>query len=130
MSLRKTQRYINLIDRNLNHIDGGLSHDRILLAIRRLVDTIAALDDHDGIWYQESNFSQVSPDNIIVGSFWWTTGHHSGQASDEYLTYCKLSEIFSPGMSNGCEPESQEQDIYSALCATSGHLCDCESEFQ
>lgn len=117
---RRIERLHSLVCRNLFQVNGTLSYRRTLDALSRLVDAIMAADEptQERMWYiGESTYDLGS---IIVGAFWYTADFHSGQDSDEYRLHSELSELYKPGMTNSCQPESTESDTYNALAEKAG----------
>ena len=104
-----------MIERTLFYVDPPLSYKRIHLALRALVTAVQSTDD-DSLWYiGEGGSCDLA--SLIVGAYWFCAENHSGQASQEYLTLCRLGEVFSPGRTSGPEPESTELDVYQQLMA-------------
>ena len=108
MSKSNTERFFNVIRRSLFHKNSNLSYTRTLEAVNKLCECILAEDETN--WYI-GEFSEVTLDFIIVGTFWFLNDYHSGQNSLEYSTYCNLGRIFDPGMSS-LEDDTSEKDVY------------------
>ena len=104
-----------MIERTLFYVDPPLSYSRTLQALRFLVGAIQATDD-DSLWYIGEGGS-CDLGSLIVGAYWFCVENHGGQNSQEYLTLCRLGEVFSPGCTSGPEPDSTEIDVYQQLMA-------------
>ena len=53
--------------------------------------------------------------SLIVGAYWALTGWHAGQASPEYRALSILGQVFSPGRTDGPEPDSGESTAYELV---------------
>ena len=85
-------------------------HDAILILCESINDLD---DDHDEeIWsYGEGMESDLG--SFIVGAYWAMTEWHDGR--EGYRAMCALGSIFTPGMTDGPEPESSEQIVYELI---------------
>ena len=55
--------------------------------------------------------------SLIIGAYWALTEWHGGQDSDTYAAMCSLGQVYSPGMTDGPEPDSSKQDAYNVVCS-------------
>lgn len=67
--------------------------------LQALVVEIQQTEDPDCRLWSIGEFLECSLDSLIIGAYWALTEWHTGQYSPEYATFCKISEIFSPGRS-------------------------------
>ena len=91
--------------------------DAIGLAARIVADYPGETED----WLYIGESGACSLDSLIVGAYWHFSQWHEGQSSPAYATLCSLGSVFSPGMTNGPEPQSSEFDVFKALDAMARH---------
>lgn len=105
----------SMIERSLFYVDPPLGYRRILRALRTLAAVIHENSDSDESLWSIGECGACDLASLIVGAYWFCAENHSGQGSDEYLTKCFLGLVFSPGMTDGPEPDSTELDVYQSL---------------
>lgn len=110
---RNIERLFNVVNRALFR-STTLNYQRTLEAIERLAQEILDTETDETVWYI-GEFGVCTLDTLLVGAYWFLTDYHAGQASLEYRVFSRLGEIFSPGMTDGPEPETSEVDVYEAL---------------
>lgn len=108
------ERYHKVVTNSLANRHSKLSYQRTLLAIERLCVHVSKTDTDETVWYIGEH-TVATLDSLIVGAFWYTAENYSGMGSAEYALHCRLSDIYEPNMSNGCEPESSESEVYELL---------------
>ncbi len=91
-----------------------LGYDRTIDLVGLLADKIHDYEGDNEDWLYLGEFD-VTPDSIMVGAYWHLTEWHRGQESASYRAMCQIGQVFSPGMSDGPEPDSSEMDFYQAL---------------
>ena len=106
-SYRRIERLHNLVVRSLFYTDCKLSYERTIEAIIRLTNALRETETDETVW-SIGECSACDLGSLIVGSFWYADRHHSGQDSPEYAALSALGRIYSPGMTDGPEPESSE----------------------
>jgi len=111
---KNIERYHQVVVNSLANRHSKLSYNRTLVAISRLCTELSKTKTDETVWYIGQD-TLASLDSLIVGAFWFTAEHYSGQGSVEYKVHCELSGIYKPNMSNGVEPESSESDVYELL---------------
>lgn len=119
-------RFFRVVSAALFRMDSTLSYQRTLEAIQRLAQEVIDTDTSDDectVWYMGES-SDATLDAVIVGAYWFLSAYHDGQDSLEYRVFCKLGEIFKPGMTSGPEPESSEKDVYEMLVLKGGFVKD------
>jgi hypothetical protein len=113
-TLSTIKRLHRVLERNITQIDPPLDYDRVIRALELLGLAVHQYEGDDDDWLYIGEFS-YTPDSFIVGAYWHLIEWHSGQWSDSYRALCALGLVFKPGMTDGPEPESCEQDIYDML---------------
>jgi len=113
-TLSSIERLHRLAEKNLFLTSGNLGYPRTLEVIAKLSE---AVEEYTGegeeIWFIEGMAS--SPADVLIGAFWHLYEWSAGQTSRSYEISCIVGRIFSPGFSDGPEPDSCEEDVYSAL---------------
>ena len=113
-TLSSIKRLHRLAEKNLFLTSGNLDYPRTLEAIAKLSEAVEEYTgDGEEIWFIEGMAS--SPADVLMGAFWHLCEWSAGQASRSYEVSCIVGRIFSPGFSDGPEPDSCEEDVYSAL---------------
>ena len=113
-TLSSIKRLHGLAEKNLFLTTGTLDYPRTLEVIARLSEAVEAHDgESEDIWLIEGMAS--SPDDVLIGAFWHLYEWSGGQASRSYEVSCIVGRIYSPGFTDGPEPDSCEEDVYSAL---------------
>jgi len=114
--MKKTERYLNLINNSLFRTTGKLDYERVTQAIinmsRYIYDNVPD-DENEGLWYLGES-SDCCLSDLIVGAFWHYTEWHSGQNSKGYEALSALGGLFSPNMSS-LDKESGEFQAYEML---------------
>ena len=101
---------------NLFTTTGDDDYDRTLELIEALAEWLVKGGFEPGETMRDAEWQDV-----IIGAYWFCCDYHGGQSSDEYRLQCILSHLYSPGMTQGPEPESSEADVYFALEVLGGH---------
>ena len=114
MSISTIQRLLNILEKNITQINPTLDYNRVVRALELLGRAVKNYSGDNDDWIYLNEFT-YGVDAFIVGGYWHLTEWHGGQASDTYRAMCSLYTVFSPGMTNGPEPESCEEDIYKLL---------------
>jgi|DEB0MinimDraft_10_1074344.scaffolds.fasta_scaffold07124_1 hypothetical protein len=113
-TLSSIKRLHRLAEKNLFLTSGNLDYPRTLEVIAKLSEAVEEYTgDGEEIWFIEGMAS--SPADVLIGTFWHLYEWSAGQASRSYEVSCIVGRIFSPGFSDGPEPDSCEEDVYSAL---------------
>lgn len=111
MNSKRTIRLFNIINRSLFYTTSKLSYERTVEAMMLLAESVK--NDEESDWSLGEG-GECMLDCLIVGSFWFLCHYHGGMFSPEYRALSRISEIFSPGMTSEPEPETSEEDVYSA----------------
>lgn len=113
-TLSSIKRLHRLAEKNLFLTSGTLDYPRTLEVIAKLSE---AVEEYTGegeeIWFIEGMAS--SPGDVLIGAFWHLYEWSGGQTSRSYEVSCIVGRIFSPKFLDGPEPDSCEEDVYSAL---------------
>ena len=113
--LQKIEKLLALINRSIFTIEPPLDYHRTTLAIIKLAELVHAHDgDSDDLWaIGESGYCDLA--SLLVGAYWHYSEWHAGQCSLGYHALCAIGQVYSPGMTNGPEPDSSEQSAYEQL---------------
>lgn len=105
----------SIIDRSLFHIEPPLTYQKTMKAIETLAKLVHDYEyDTECIWYIGESRS-CTLDSLLIGAYWFCVHYSGGMWSDEYRIQCVLSRVYTPGMTDGPEPETSEEDVYKAL---------------
>ena len=113
MNTKNIERLHTLICRALFRINSPLDYDRTTDAIIRLCEVIQDTETDETTWWIGED--ECSLADLIPAAYWHYTEWHAGQYSKGYRALSALGQIFSPGMTDGPEPETAEHDAYQAL---------------
>ena len=113
-TLATITRLVDILERNVTQINPPLGYNRVIRALELLGIAVNEYPGETEDWLYINDCSYGS-EAFIVGGYWHLTEWHSGQWSDSYRAMSALGTVFSPGMTDGPEPESCEQDIYEML---------------
>ena len=114
MTISTIQRLLDILEKNVTMINPTLDYNQVVRALELLGNAVHSYDGETEDWLYLNDCS-YGVDSFIVGGYWHLTEWHGGQWSDTYRAMCSLGTVFSPGMTDGPEPESCEQDIYKML---------------
>lgn len=114
MSIQKIEKLHKEITDSIMTINPVYTYDELPAKIIELCNVINETETDESVWYIGEHTEAMLSD-LLIGAFWHYTEHHTGQFSDGYGVYCAISTIFSPGMTDGPEDGSQEQDVYDQL---------------
>lgn len=111
---KNINRFFVVVSRALFRTTSKLGYQRTLEAIERLAQVVHDTNTEEDVWYMGEN-SDATLADVICGAYWFLMDYHGGQNSLEYRVYCRLGEIFKPGMTSGPEEESSEEYVYEML---------------
>lgn len=114
MKYRNIERLYKAAYRSIFTITGKLDYNRVTDCLIKLANTLEETETDETVWYI-GECDGCGLDNLIVGAYWHYTDWHGGQYSKGYAALCALGLIFSPGMANGPETDSSEQEAYDLL---------------
>lgn len=113
-TISSIQRLLDVLEKNVTQINPTLNYSRVVRALELLGKAVHDYEGETEDWLYLNDCTYTA-DSFIVGGYWHLTEWHGGQWSDTYRAMCSLGTVFSPGMTDGCEPESCEEDIYNML---------------
>lgn len=113
-TLKEIENLTVIIDHGLNRIHGGLSYWDIVDKITDLANLIHEYGGKTEDWLYLNEFN-LTPDALLVGAYWHAVEWHGGQACPVYAMQCAIGQTSSPGMTEGPEPGSSEEDVRSEL---------------
>ena len=103
------------LERELFTINAKLTYPDVIELLADLANRVHEYsgDNDDWIYIGEHGYASIS--DMLTGAYWHLTEWHAGQYSPSYAAMCAIGQVFSPGMTNGCEPESSELEVFNAL---------------
>ena len=105
------------IEATLFTIHPKFDYARLTHAIGLAARIVADYPGDNDDWLYIGEFGACGLDDLIVGAYWHFSQWYEGQSSPSYATLCALGSVFSPGMTQGPEPQSSELDVFKALDA-------------
>lgn len=84
-----------------------------------IIEICSLIRDEDEVDWAQEGEALFGLDDLIIGAYWHYANWHSGQASKGYEALSQIGTIFSPGMTQGPDPESMEQYVNHRL----GEIC-------
>lgn len=114
MTVKNITKLHELITDSLFTINTPLDYGRITDAFITLCNALGNTDTDESVWYI-GECSYVCLGDLIAGAYWHYSEWHSGQWSQSYAALCALGRIYSPGMTDGPEDDTSEQDVYTEL---------------
>lgn len=91
------------------------TYDKIPAKFIELANVIANYPHDNEDWIYVGEYSNCDLASMIIGAFWHFTEWHAGQDSESYAAYSALSQVFHPGMTDGPDEDSTEEDCYQML---------------
>lgn len=107
----------NIVDRELFTINaelGFIDLVELITVLVGMVNDIEKSDDGYELW-AIGEHGCATLDNLLIGVYWSAINWHASQNCPLYALQCAIRSFYSPGCTNGPEPDSSEEMAYQAF---------------
>jgi len=111
-NLNRIKQLHKVCERALFQTDTTLDYVRALQAVALLAEWVEEYDgEGEDLWHLDG-LGLADIGSLFVGSYWYTVHWQSADQVDLMAMQFHVGSVFSPGMTDGPEPDSCEQDVY------------------